>query len=160
MLLITSLLTPQSEVKKAYFQLAKKYHPDTNQGDQKAAEKFKEASEAYEVLSDEDSRNVYDQFGHDGVDAKNQGGNPGGNPFGGGSPFGGGGGGFHWQSSGGGGQNINVEDLFGEIFGNPNAPRKGPDLQAEISVSFMEAVVQGAEKDIGEVGRGVKRQQQ
>ena len=126
-----------------------RFHPDTNKGDAEAAEKFKEASEAYEVLSDGDSRGVYDQFGHQGIEAKNQGGSPGGggNPFSGrGNPFGGGGG-FHWESTGG--QNINVEDLFGDIFGiNPNAPRKGPDLQTEVTVSFMEACLHGAKKDI------------
>ena len=103
----------KGDVKKAYFKLAKEHHPDTNKGDTKAAEKFKEATEAYEVLKDDDSRQVYDQFGHEGINAKNQGGDPGGNPFGGGgNPFGGGSG-FHWQSTGGGSQNINIEDLFG-----------------------------------------------
>jgi len=144
----------KGDIKKAYFKLAKQHHPDTNKDNPQAAEKFKEATEAYEVLKDTDSRNVYDQFGHQGIDAKNQGGDPGGNPFGRGNPFGGGGGGgFQWQS--GGGQEINIEDLFGggspfgDIFGrNPNAPRKGSDLQTEITVSFMEAAVTGVERDI------------
>ena len=134
----------KGEVKKAYFVLAKKYHPDTNKSES-GAEKFKEASEAYDVLRDKDKRSVYDTYGHDGIDMQNNGQNPGGNPFGG---FGGGG--FHGGGFGGqGGQNINVEDLFGELFGrNPNAPRKGADLQTEIKVSFMEAAVFGVERDI------------
>jgi molecular chaperone DnaJ len=134
----------KGDIKKAFFAAAKKYHPDTNQ-DPGASEKFKEASEAWEVLGDEDKRAVYDNYGHEGIENSNNGGDPSGNPFGGGF----GGGGFQWSSHGGGAQNINVEDLFGELFGrNPNAPRKGPDLQTEIQVSFMDAAVFGIEKDI------------
>ena len=58
----------KAEIKKSYFKLAKQFHPDTNQGDDKAAEKFKEATEAYEVLSNDEKRPLYDQFGHAGVD--------------------------------------------------------------------------------------------
>ncbi|MBO7182248.1 MAG: DnaJ domain-containing protein, partial [Kiritimatiellae bacterium] len=54
-------------IKKAYRKLAMRYHPDRNQGDKEAEEKFKEASEAYEVLSDESTRRMYDQYGHDGM---------------------------------------------------------------------------------------------
>jgi len=57
-----------SEIKKAYFKLAKKYHPDMNKNDDKAAKKFKDIQEAYEVLSDGNKRTMYDQFGHAGVD--------------------------------------------------------------------------------------------
>src|ERR1700722_106202 len=81
------------ESKKAYRKVALKFHPDRNQGDKAAEEKFKEAAEAYEVLGDEEKRKVYDQYGHAGVN----------------------GGGF-----GGGYQNVNVEDIFrnfGDIFG-------------------------------------------
>ena len=73
------------EIKKAYRKLAVKYHPDKNPGDKVAEEKFKEVSEAHEVLSDKQKRARYDQFGHAGV-----GGNAGGNPFSGGNPFAGG----------------------------------------------------------------------
>ena len=70
------------EIKKAYRKMAVKYHPDKNPGDKAAEEKFKEAAEAYEVLSDENKRARYDQFGHAGV------GGAAGNPFGGaGNPF-------------------------------------------------------------------------
>ena len=107
----------KADIKKSYFQLAKQFHPDTNQGDVKAAEKFKEATEAYEVLSDDEKRPLYDQFGHAGVDPNSGfGQQPGGNPFG--NPFGGGAGGFnfhdgsfHFSSSnmGGGAQELDPE---------------------------------------------------
>ena len=58
----------ENQIKKAYWKLAKKYHPDVNPGDQEAEDKFKEANEAYEVLSDKEKRSRYDQFGHAGVD--------------------------------------------------------------------------------------------
>ena len=81
----------EDEIKKAYRKKAKQYHPDLNPGDKTAEEKFKEANEAYEVLSDKDKKARYDQFGHAGVDPNYGAG--GGNPFGGGfsgNPFGGG----------------------------------------------------------------------
>ena len=87
------------EIKKAYRKLAIKYHPDKNPGDKSAEEKFKEAAEAYEILSDNDKRARYDQFGHAGA-----GGAAGGGGFGGGG-FGGG---------------MSMEDIFsqfGDIFG-------------------------------------------
>src|SRR5699024_7068985 len=110
----------QDEIKKAYRKLSKKYHPDMKDGSE---EKFKEVSEAYEVLSDENKRAQYDRFGHEGMNS--QGG------FGGGGFQGGGFGGF--------------EDIFSSFFGggarrDPNAPRKGDDLQYTMSVSFEEAV--------------------
>ncbi|KAG7355538.1 chaperone DnaJ [Nitzschia inconspicua] len=149
----------KAEVKKAYFKLAKKYHPDTNKDDEKAAEKFKEATEAYEVLSDEERRKLYDQFGHAGVDPNFAGGDPfgGGNPFGQGNPFGGGfnfqDGSFHFSSSGNmGGQQIDPEELFDAFFGGasrrrPRGPRRGEDLQMHVRLSFLEAV-KGASKDL------------
>ena len=119
------------EIKKAYRKLAKKYHPDLNPGDKAkvAEEKFKEASEAYEVLSDADKKQRYDQFGHAGVDP--QAGAGGYGDFGG---FGGGFGGF--------------EDIFGSFFGggfggqsrrNPNAPQKGRDLKYKVDLTFEQA---------------------
>ncbi|MBO5136099.1 MAG: molecular chaperone DnaJ [Clostridia bacterium] len=119
----------QDEIKKAYRKLAKKYHPDLNPGDKakEAEEKFKEASEAYEVLSDADKKSKYDQFGHAGVDPN----------FGAGG-FGGGYGGF-----GGGFEDI-FDSFFGGGFGgssrrNSNAPRKGSDIKVIVNLDFKEA---------------------
>ncbi|WP_243386270.1 molecular chaperone DnaJ [Bacillus kexueae] len=111
----------KDEIKKAYRKLSKKYHPDINK-DADAPEKFKEVKEAYEVLSDDQKRAQYDQFGHAGP---NQG-------FGGfdGADFGG----------------FGFEDIFSSIFGgggrrrDPNAPRAGADLQYTMTLSFEEAV--------------------
>ena len=121
----------EDEIKKAYRQKAKQYHPDLNHGDKAAEVKFKEANEAYEVLSDADKKARYDQFGHAGVDPN----------FGAGGP----GGGF-----GGGGFEFDLGDLFGSFFGggfgggggrqsNPNAPRRGENVEARVTVSFEEA---------------------
>ncbi|MCA1057996.1 molecular chaperone DnaJ [Rossellomorea aquimaris] len=120
----------KDEMKKAYRKLSKKYHPDINK-EADADEKFKEISEAYEVLSDDQKRAQYDRFGHTDP---NQG-------FGGGADFGGGGfGGF--------------EDIFNTFFGggggrrrDPNAPRQGADLQYTMSLTFEEAVF-GKETEI------------
>jgi molecular chaperone DnaJ len=118
----------KDEIKKAYRKLSKQFHPDINKAED-AAEKFKEVKEAYEVLSDDQKRAHYDQFGHTDP---NQG-------FGGGD-FGGGFGGF--------------EDIFNTFFGggggrrrDPNAPRQGADLQYTMTLSFEEAVF-GKETDI------------
>ena len=94
----------KSELKKAFYKLAKKYHPDANPDDKEAEAKFKEANEAYQVLSDDDKRAQYDQLGPEAFEQATQGGGGGGDPFGGG--FGGFQGGF-------GG----FEDIFGDIFG-------------------------------------------
>lgn len=119
----------KDEIKKAYRKLSKKFHPDINK-EPGADEKFKEVKEAYEVLSDDQKRAQYDQYGH--VDP-NQG-------FGGGGDFGGGFGGF--------------EDIFNSFFGggggrrrDPNAPRQGADLQYTMTLKFEEAVF-GKETDI------------
>ena len=119
------------EIKKAYRKLAKKYHPDLNPGDKAkvAEEKFKEASEAYDVLSDAEKKQRYDQFGHAGVDPQAGG-------YGGGyGDFGGGFGGF--------------EDIFSSFFGggfgggqsrrNPNAPQRGRDLKYAVDLTFEQA---------------------
>ena len=104
-----------AEIKSAYRKLAKKYHPDLNPGDKDAEEKFKEVNEANDVLSDPDKRKRYDQFGFAGVDPN----------YGAGQPGGGYGGGF-----GGFG---------GSTRSNPNAPRKGHDIQANVILTFEEA---------------------
>jgi molecular chaperone DnaJ len=112
----------KDEIRKAYRSLSKKYHPDLNKADD-AVEKFKEVTEAYEVLSDDTKKANYDQFGHTDP---NQG-------FGG---FGG----------GGGADGFGFVDIFSTFFGgntrrrDPNAPRKGDDLQYSMNIDFMEAV--------------------
>lgn len=128
-----------SEIKKAYYQAAKKHHPDTNKGDPAAAKNFAEATEAYEVLSDTDRRTQYDAYGHAGVE-QGGGGQGFGGPFGG--PFGGGGmGGF-----GRGGQ-VDAEDLFREFENlftggqrRQRGPPRGRDVQAQLGLDFLEAV--------------------
>lgn len=120
-------------IKKAYRALAKKYHPDMNPGDAEAEKKFKEASEAYAVLSDADKRRQYDQFGHAA--------------FEGGA---GGAGGFDFSG-------MDFGDIFGDIFGDffgggsrrsaSNGPRRGANLRASVRITFEEAVF-GCEKQI------------
>ena len=119
-------------LKKAYRQLAKKYHPDMHPGDKEAEAKFKEASEAYAVLSDADKRRQYDQFGHAAFD--------------GGA---GGAGGFDFSG-------MDFSDIFGDIFGDffgggarrtSNGPMKGSNIRTSIRIKFEEAVF-GCEKEI------------
>lgn len=109
----------QSEIKKAYRKMAKKYHPDTNAGDEAAAEKFKEVSEAYSVLNDPEKKKLYDQFGHAAFDGTGQ---PGGSY---GAGFGGAGGsGFSGFSQGPDGSyqeyhfDGNMDDILKDIFGH------------------------------------------
>ncbi len=121
-------------IKKAYRVLAKKYHPDINPGDKEAEAKFKEASEAYAVLSDHEKRQKYDQFGHAAFDGSG--------------------------GAGAGGFDFNFEDMgdiFGDIFGgmfgggrsqrNSNGPQKGANLRTSVRVTFEEAAF-GCEKEI------------
>lgn len=117
------------EIKKAYRKLAVKYHPDKNPDDKSAEAKFKEASEAYEVLSDKQKRARYDQFGHAGV-----GGNTGGNPFAG---FGGSGQSFNFDFGGSG-----LEDILGSFFGfgGPRRPTRGADYRSSTTISFEESI--------------------
>ncbi len=128
------------EIKKAYRKSAMKYHPDRNPGDKAAEEKFKEIGEAYEVLSDDDKRARYDQFGFAGVDP---------NYSGGAGGYGGGFGGF-----GGFGDFGDLGDLFGSFFGggtsrrtSQNAPRRGENVGARLDLTFEEAVF-GCEKEV------------
>ncbi len=130
----------EEQLKKAYRKLAMKYHPDTNPDDKDAEQKFKEINEAYGVLSDKDKRARYDQFGHAGVDPNFGAGGPGGNPFGGGF------GGFDFGDLG------DIFNMFGGGFGggrraNPNAPRRGSDVETVITIDFVEAAM-GCTKNI------------
>ena len=124
------------EIKKAYRQLAKKYHPDMNPGDAEAEQKFKEVNEAYAVLSDADKKARYDQYGFAGVDP-NMGG-------------GGAGGGF-------GGMDFDFSDIFSNFFGGGmggssssarrNGPVRGEDIHLRVAISFEEAAF-GCKKDV------------
>lgn len=150
-LLGVSRTATSEEIKKSYRKLAMKYHPDKNPGDKKSEEKFKEISEAYDTLSDQKKRDMYDQFGQAGP----QHGGFGGNPFGGAggaSGFGG------FGQAGGGAESF--QDLFGDVFGDvfggrgPGAGhgrsrrhQKGADLRYSLSISLEEAAT-GCEKVI------------
>lgn len=123
------------EIKKAYRVLAKKYHPDMHPGDKEAEEKFKEASEAYAVLSDPDKRRKYDQFGHQAFDGG----------------AGGGAGGFDFND-------FDMGDIFGDIFGDlfgggrssrrtGNSPQKGANVRASVRITFLEACF-GVDKEL------------
>ena len=129
--------TPE-EIKKAYRKVTKENHPDLHPGDKDCEERFKEANEAYEVLSDEEKRKKYDQYGHAAFDPN--------------AGFGGGFGGFDFGDLG---------DIFGDIFGggfgggfggstrraDPNAPRRGTDIRSTLNISFEEAAF-GCEKEV------------
>jgi molecular chaperone DnaJ len=149
------------EIKKAYYGLAKKYHPDTNK-DPTAKDKFAEAQSAYEILSDSKKKEMYDQYGSAAFDQNGQpGGGAGPGGFGGGSPFGGGFGGFGGGQAGAGGfgADFNFEDLF-SAFGGGGARRGrgrgapfqeevmvGENVEVQANISFMDAA-KGVQKDI------------
>ncbi len=127
----------EAAIKKAYRALAKKYHPDMNPGDKEAEKKFKEASEAYAVLSDPDKRRPYDQCGHAACE--------------GGAGGAGGFGGFDFSGA-------DFSDIFGDIFGDlfgggrrggraNNGPMKGANIRKSIRITFEEAVF-GCEKEL------------
>ena len=126
----------EATIKKAYRQLAKKYHPDMNPGDKEAEKKFKEASEAYAVLSDAEKRRQYDQFGHAAFE---QGG--------------GGAGGFGGFDFNGGDMGDIFGDIFGDLFGGGrsrranNGPMKGAYVRTAVRITFEEAVF-GCEKQL------------
>ncbi|MBR4619018.1 MAG: molecular chaperone DnaJ [Bacilli bacterium] len=126
----------EEEIKSAFRRLAKKYHPDLNKDDPKAAEKFKEVQEAYEVLSDENKRKMYDQYGHAGVQNGAQG-------MGGFSGF------------SGGFDGVDLGDIFDSFFGggfssfgggNTSRRTRGSDVLKKVKLSFEEAVF-GCEKE-------------
>ena len=130
-------------IKRAYRQLAKKYHPDLNPGDAEAEKNFKEVNEAYSVLSDADKKAKYDQFGHAAFDPTAGGG------YGGGG-YGGGG------YSGGFGDFGDLGDIFGSIFGSAfgggstqrrNGPQRGDDVAVRVALTFEEAAF-GCKKDV------------
>ena len=124
----------EEDIKKAYRKLAKKYHPDMNPGDQEAEKKFKEASEAYAVLSDKEKRSQYDQFGHAAFDGTG----------------GFGAGGFDFSGA-------DFSDIFGDLFGGmfgggrtrgaSNGPMKGANIRTSVRITFLEAVF-GTEKEL------------
>ena len=125
------------EIKKAYRKLTKENHPDLHPGDKACEERFKEANEAYEILSDEETRKKYDQYGHAAFDPNagfGAGGFDGFDGFGGFGGFG---------------------DIFSDIFGgfggstrsNPNAPRRGESVRATVNISFEEAAF-GCKKEV------------
>ena len=130
-------------LKKAYRALAKKYHPDMNPGDKEAEKKFKEASEAYAVLSDAEKRRQYDQFGHAAFDGSG--------PQEGAGGAGGGFGGFDFSGA-------DFGDIFGDIFGDlfgggrrggraGNGPMQGANIRKGVRITFEEAVF-GCEKEL------------
>ena len=123
----------QDEIKKAYRQMAKKYHPDMNPGNQEAEKKFKEVNEAYAVLSDEEKKAKYDQFGHAAFEQ---------------------GGAGSYGAGGFGDFGFDMGDIFSSIFGGgsqranrANAPQDGDDILVRVSISFEEAVF-GCKEDI------------
>ena len=139
------------EIKKAYRRLARKYHPDVNPNDKAAEDKFKEVQEAYDVLSDEKKRKVFDRFGyyHENLDADS--------PFGAGASAGGGGtAGFDFSgfdfSGTTSGSGSSFRDIFSDLFGGSGAggarpqaeppkamPKKGRDIEMPLGLSFEEA---------------------
>lgn len=129
----------QDDIKKAFRKQARQYHPDLHPDDKECEAKFKEINEAYEVLSDSEKKARYDQFGFAGVDP-NYGAGAGGSGFGGFSGFSGGFGG--------------VDDILNAFFGggssrqaNPNAPRRGEDIESNITLDFMDAC-KGTKADV------------
>lgn len=137
------------EIKKAFRKLAIKYHPDKNPGDKEAEAKFKEANEAYSVLSDKTKRQRYDQFGHAGVGGA--GGAAGGNPFEG---FNFNGQSFNFDFGGGGFGGL--DDILGAMFGGGfRGVRRGRDYRTSTTIDFEEAIF-GCTKTISVDGEQIK----
>ena len=120
-------------IKKSYRKLAMQYHPDRNHGDEEASAMFKEATEAYEVLADDTKRQLYDQYGHDGLQA-------------------------HAQGGGGFGRDVNLDDLLGGLFGDffggqqggqrrQAGPQRGRDIQVILDLELLEAAT-GVKKSV------------
>ena len=149
-------------IKRAYRKLAKKYHPDMNPGDKQAEQKFKEVTEAYNVLSDTEKKKLYDQYGFAAFEEGS------GNPYGAGGQNGAGGGfhggfgGFDFGQGGNGYHEYHFEnsnmgdmgDIFGDLFGGRrgsagarSGPMKGANLRTSVRITFEEAVF-GTEKEI------------
>ena len=131
------------DIKKAYRQLARKHHPDVNKDDPNATERFKEINNAYEILIDQQKRQLYDNYGHDAFDPTKAGGA-------GGANFGG----FDFGGFGGGGNFGSFGDIFDVFFGGnmgggrrPTGPQRGADREMRIDVPFEDAVF-GSEKEI------------
>ncbi|XP_010442218.1 PREDICTED: chaperone protein dnaJ GFA2, mitochondrial-like [Camelina sativa] len=132
-LLGVSKNAPEGEIKKAYYGLAKKLHPDMNKDDPEAEKKFQEVSKAYEVLKDKEKRDLYDQVGHEAFEQNASGGFP------------------NDQGFGGGGEGFNPFDIFGnfngDIFNMFRQDIGGQDVKVLLDLSFMEAV-QGCTKTV------------
>ncbi|KAF6141848.1 hypothetical protein GIB67_003219 [Kingdonia uniflora] len=126
-----------SEIKKAYYALAKQHHPDVNKDDIDAEKKFQDIQKAYEVLKDEQKRSIYDQVGHDAFERSADGGGAGG-------PFDGGFNPFEDLFNGGGGS---MHGFFRDIFTNTSSGFGGQDIKVALELSFMEAV-QGCSKTV------------
>lgn len=127
----------QSEIKKAYYELAKKHHPDVNKDDPEAEKKFQDIQRAYEVLKDDEKRSLYDQVGPESFEQASAGGGPSGQ----GGPGFGGFGGFGFGDIFGGGLNEALKNMFHQkSFG-------GQDVKMTLELSFMEAV-QGCTKNL------------
>ena len=139
----------KDEIKKAYYKLAKKWHPDANKDDPEAAKKFSEAQNAYDILRDDEKRQRYDQFGEDAANMDDEQFR---NATGG---FGGFGGFQGFQ--GGAPPGMDPEDIIREFFGfggggrrgprGPSGPARGGDIQTQLNISFMEAV-KGSTKEV------------
>jgi molecular chaperone DnaJ len=155
-----SRTTDKEEIRKKYKKLARRFHPDVNPGDKEAERRFKEINAAYAVLSDDEKRKLYDEFGdvalQSGFDAKRarewkEAGARGG-PAGGFGGFEGPPEGFDWTEAVGGGGGAGFEDLFGDLFsglrggrrGARRGPEPGEDVEAEIEVDFLTAIRGGA----------------
>jgi molecular chaperone DnaJ len=136
----------KDDIKKAFRKLAHEHHPDKNKGNAEAEKKFKEASEAYSVLSDDQKRAQYDRFGSAGPGMGGQGGFSGFNQGFGGFDFSGfsQGGGFNFSQNG---VEFDLNDILGEFFGGGRRPRKGRNVQVDVEISFKDSIF-GIKKEI------------